>query len=168
MKTLVGKTLFYKDIFNHTFWFILGGPAQWDDDNLPPNVNNAVKEIIDPIICIKAQIKKYVKIDMNGIYKYGGMKLSEIVKDEIFEKYPDYIYLEIEMDDTLLNEDTYWRQTGIYCDLQRKSGIDPDRTILYPNLNEIDNYGYLISYENHPPKNIRIGQTRKIISLIEI
>lgn len=168
MKTLTGKSLFLKDIYSHDFWFVLGGPSSWEDENVPPVVNNLIKEIDNPIICIQSIIKKYVKIDMEGEYKYGGMKLKEITEDQIFSEYPDYIYIEIEMDDTLLNDNEYWRQTGIYCDLIRADNISLDRTVLYPNLNEVKNFGYLISYENHPPKHIETGQTRKLVSIIEI
>jgi len=168
MKTSIGKTKFLSYLFAQTFWFSLGGPVIWDNEEDPTKAVNTTTLIINPFVFIKVVSPKFCKIDMNGELSYGTMKLKEIPEANWEVDYPDHIYCEVEINDSLVTVDQEWRQTGFSINTLRADTIPDSQTVLYPGLDEVQDYGTLLSYENHTVKSISSGEDRKVLSLLEI
>lgn len=168
MKTLIGKTKFLSMLFENSFWFALGGPSAWDNENDPDSPVNTATNITDPFIFIKVLIPKMCKIDQDGELLYGSIKLKEIAEENWYTEFPDHIYCEISIDDSIITVGTKWRQTGFFINTQRTETVPSTQTILTPSLNEVLDYGIMLSYENHTVKELQAGETRKVVGLIEI
>ena len=168
MKTLIGKTKFLSYLFAQNFWFSLGGPASWDDENDPTSAVNSTTLITNPFVFMEVTSPKFCKIDVNGELAYGSIKLTEVLEADWYTNYPDHIFLEVEINDSIVSYTDEWRETGLSINTLRATTVPSTQTVLYPNLNEVQDYGTLLSYENHTKRTIIPGETRKVLGLLEI
>jgi hypothetical protein len=147
---------------NEMFWFVVGRTqTQWDDEYNPPAESTDTTSLTEIAGLQKAQTVSLCYPDPNGAIEFKGQRYSLVSDDHAYDYDSRFLYCS-----TLLKFDEFplvtFRQFGIYVGVIPKGGYE-NNTVLTPD--QVDDYGKLIGYVNHPPI-IRTAGSKNLLEIV--
>jgi hypothetical protein len=147
---------------SEVFWFVVGRTqTPWDDEKNPPVESVDTVALTEIGGLQKAQTVSLCYPDPNGVIEFRGQKYSLISDDYAYDYDSRYLYCS-----TLLKFDEFpvvtFRQFGILVGVVPKSDYE-NNTVLTPD--QVQDYGKLIGYVNHPPI-IRTAGSKNLLEIV--
>ena len=147
---------------NETFWFVVGRThTPWDDETNPPVESVDTVSLTEIGGLQKAQIVSLCYPDPNGAIEFRGQRYSLVSDEHAYEYDSRFLYCS-----TLLKFDEFplvtFRQFGVYVGVVPKAGYE-DNMVLTPA--QVQDYGRLIGYVNHPPI-IRTAGSKNLLEIV--
>jgi len=147
---------------NEVFWFVVGRTlTPWDDETNPPVESVDTVSLTEIGGLQKAQTVSLCYPDTNGTIEFRGQRYSLVSDDRAYEHDSRFLYCS-----TLLKFDEFplvtFRQFGIYVGVVPKAGYETSN-VLEPD--QVQDYGKLIGYVNHPPI-IRTAGSKNLLEIV--
>jgi len=147
---------------NEVIWFAVGRTqTPWDDEKNPPAESVDTVSLTEIGGLQKAQTVSLCYPDPNGAIEFKGQKYSLVSDDHAYDYDSRFLYCS-----TLLKFDTFplvtFRQFGIQVGVVPKAGYETN-TVLTPD--QVQDYGKLIGYVNHPPI-IRTSGSKNLLEIV--
>lgn len=155
-----------KLINNNNFFFVLGKPTQWDDEQTPPFPLDEVESVEEPIVIKQAEFVTAAVISDCGEKDFRncgftnseGNKLTIIdLENTSIKKLkkinPTYLYISVKFLPSELPEDTF-RIIGVFNNIIFKPNVNNQKIVFSPE--EVQEYKqlYWISYSTPVIKQI--------------
>jgi len=147
---------------NEVFWFVVARTqTPWDNETSPPQETVDTVSLAEIGGLQKAQTVSLCYPDPNGVIQFRGQSYSLVSDDHAYDYDSRYLYCS-----TLLKFDTFpivtFRQFGILVGVVPKTGYE-NNTVLTPD--QVQDYGKLIGYVNHPPI-IRTAGSKNLLEIV--
>lgn len=157
---MIRLALMFKN--NEMFWFVVGRThTPWDDENNPPTESIDTVSLTEIGGLQKAQTVSLCYPDPNGEIEFKGQRYRLVSDENAYEYDSRFLYCS-----TLLKFDEFplvtFRQFGIYVGVVPKVGYE-DRSVLTPD--QVQDYGKMIGYVNHPPL-VRTAGSKNLLEIV--
>jgi hypothetical protein len=147
---------------NEVFWFVVGRTqTPWDDEKNPPAESVDVVSLTEVGGLQKAQTVSLCYPDPDGEIEFRGQRYRLVSDEHAYDYDSRFLYCS-----TLLKFDEFplvtFRQFGICVGVVPKAGYE-NNTVLTPD--QVQDYGKLIGYVNHPPI-IRTAGSKNLLEIV--
>jgi hypothetical protein len=159
---MIRLALLFKN--SETFWFVVGRTqTPWDDERNPPVESVDTVSLTEIGGLQKPQTVSLCYPDPVGAIEFRGQRYSLVSDANAYEYDSRFLYLS-----TLLKFDTFplitFRQFGVLVGVVPKVGYETN-AVLTPD--QVQDYGKLIGYVNHPPIMRSAGSKNLLEIVIE-
>jgi hypothetical protein len=157
---MIRLALMFKN--NEMFWFVVGRThTPWDDENNPPAESIDTVSLTEIGGLQKAQMVSLCYPDPDGEIEFRGQRYRLVSDENAYEYDSRFLYCS-----TLLKFDEFplvtFRQFGIYVGVVPKVGYE-GRSVLTPD--QVQDYGKMIGYVNHPPL-VRTAGSKNLLEIV--
>lgn len=153
---LVSSTARCFDLLRNTLWLCIGKSTPWSEEDSPPQPNNLVTEVSEPILYKRITDKYLVKeVPSNGDFYVSGYWYKVLSESEARAEKANYVLLTTTLTFEEVGDNVVFRQVGIYSYLKPKQGFE-NATLLTPD--QVDDPGFLEWISNREPIYIQPEQ----------
>jgi hypothetical protein len=147
---------------NENFWFVAGRTqTPWSDESNPPVESVDTVSLTEIGGLQKAEVVSLCYPDPEGAIEFRGQKYSLVSDDHAYDYDSRFLYCS-----TLLKFDTFplvtFRQFGVHVGVVPMAGYEGSN-VLTPD--QVQDYGKLIGYVNHPPV-IRTAGSKNLLEIV--
>jgi hypothetical protein len=147
---------------NEEFWFVVGRTqTPWNDESNPPVESVDTVSLTEIGGLQKAEVVSLCYPDPEGAIEFRGQRYSLVSDDHAYDYDSRFLYCS-----TLLKFDTFplvtFRQFGVQVGVVPRVGYEGSN-VLTPD--QVQDYGKLIGYVNHPPV-IRTAGSKNLLEIV--
>jgi hypothetical protein len=156
------------DAFNNkVFWAGLGRTTEWDDPDVPPDLDRTTTAIEEPIVyVIPDVISLCVPVNSGGDVTVGGQDYAFVEAGDAFTELARFVYIKAVFNPDITFGLPYanYRQCGILSDLVPVSGHENDQWLAPAN---VEDAGLLQIYLNLTVRTYGLGSPTTIETILE-